>query len=230
MSNYIIYKTFTDTLRLGNHKRNAVAELGHRLLKDAKVFRLAKDLMSLFRLTNNRLIADYHKLPYNTIFIDNLIELDGVHHMGILLSHIDDKLWFSSISRPKKIIHDDNMNTAINNVNLTEYPKGEKAVFVANILDYIHNPTVIKRMRPKDKQSKEWDGKPIHTVRKTDKVIRYLKASKFKGNKYSHSFYVHGHWRHFESERYINMRGKRKWIAPYIKGEGKLIEKDYLLT
>ena len=33
----------------------------------------------------------------------------------------------------------------------------------------------------------------------------------------------------FTSERYVNMKGKKKWVLPYIKGRGELISKDYYL-
>lgn len=36
-----------------------------------------------------------------------------------------------------------------------------------------------------------------------------------------------GHWVNFISERYKQMKGKKIWILPYIKGKGKLIKKEY---
>lgn len=45
-------------------------------------------------------------------------------------------------------------------------------------------------------------------------------------SKISHSFQVRGHWRHFFSEKFVNVRGEKIWVLPYLKGKGILIRKD----
>ena len=45
---------------------------------------------------------------------------------------------------------------------------------------------------------------------------------------YSHRFMVRGHWRHFRSERYGEMkRGTKTWVFPFYKGSGLMVTKDY---
>ncbi len=44
---------------------------------------------------------------------------------------------------------------------------------------------------------------------------------------YSHAFWVRGHWRHFHSPKFTNLQGQKRWIPPYIKGEGVLVPKIY---
>ncbi len=67
----------------------------------------------------------------------------------------------------------------------------------------------------------------------TGKLRKYiyqdLPKQKEAANNYAHKFWVRGHWMNFTSERYINMKGKKKWVLPYIKGRGELISKDYYL-
>jgi hypothetical protein len=46
---------------------------------------------------------------------------------------------------------------------------------------------------------------------------------------YSHKFWVRGHWRHFEGEHFKNKKGQRRWIMPFVKGEGILVKKDYVM-
>ena len=60
------------------------------------------------------------------------------------------------------------------------------------------------------------------------------KLTKYIGNigninqwKIGHRFWVRGHFRIFRSERFKEAKNKRKWILPFIKGTGILIEKQY---
>lgn len=53
-----------------------------------------------------------------------------------------------------------------------------------------------------------------------------VKEDKIK-NRISHKFLVRGHFRHFRSEFYKKVKGERKWIKPFFKGEGILIAKEY---
>ena len=47
--------------------------------------------------------------------------------------------------------------------------------------------------------------------------------------KYSHQFWVRGHWVTFRHQRYKEAKGKKKWIYPFVKGEGIMINKKYEL-
>lgn len=44
-----------------------------------------------------------------------------------------------------------------------------------------------------------------------------------------HKVLVMGHYRHFRNEKFINVKGTKKWIFPYWKGEGIAISKEYLI-
>jgi hypothetical protein len=46
---------------------------------------------------------------------------------------------------------------------------------------------------------------------------------------FSHRFLVRGHWRHYRSDRFVNMSGKSVWIKPQMRGRGIFIEKKYEL-
>jgi len=47
------------------------------------------------------------------------------------------------------------------------------------------------------------------------------------GKGYSHKFWVRGHFRRLRADRYGENIGKKMWIAPFIKGEGVLLHKEY---
>ncbi len=56
-----------------------------------------------------------------------------------------------------------------------------------------------------------------------------MKDAKNEGGKFGHKFLVMGHYRHFRDEKFKKVKGTKKWIKPYWKGEGIAISKEYLL-
>lgn len=113
---------------------------------------------------------------------------------------------------------------------------------VFNFLDFLEDPDV-KKVRvtrsPKNvarKQEQFGVLPPMLTTRIeiTGELKVYLDSLKDKLKnheyKYSHKFWVRGHWRQLRSARYTEAkRGLRLWIPPYIKGEGLLVRKNYSL-
>lgn len=43
----------------------------------------------------------------------------------------------------------------------------------------------------------------------------------------THQYWVKGHFRYYNSNFYKDYQGKTKWIYPYIRGKGQLIDKSY---
>ena len=112
--------------------------------------------------------------------------------------------------------------------------------FVMNCLDFINEPDVkyVERTRAYSSSSKRMRaGKglkmPTMVIKITGELRKCLDRIRTGGHfSYSYKFWVRGHWRHFRSDRYIRsgLKGQRKWIMPYVKGEGLLIDKGYKLT
>lgn len=50
-----------------------------------------------------------------------------------------------------------------------------------------------------------------------------------RSGRLGHKVLVIGHYRHFRDEKFKNVKGTKKWIFPYWKGEGIAIAKEYLL-
>jgi hypothetical protein len=50
-----------------------------------------------------------------------------------------------------------------------------------------------------------------------------------RSGRLGYKFLVMGHYRHFRDEKFKNVKGTKKWIFPYWKGEGIAISKEYLL-
>ncbi len=56
-----------------------------------------------------------------------------------------------------------------------------------------------------------------------------LNDNKLNDNKLGHKFLVMGHYRHFRDEKFKRVKGTKKWIKPYWKGEGIAIAKEYFV-
>lgn len=114
--------------------------------------------------------------------------------------------------------------------------------FIMNILNFLNEPDVklVETLRTdrSPKKAEKYGKKPkvnvvTNTIKVTGQLKVYLERScqhLMKRAEYSYMFWVRGHWRNFSPE--VNKRWKTKkktWIPPYIKGFGKLVDKNYML-
>lgn len=71
-------------------------------------------------------------------------------------------------------------------------------------------------------------------IRAKDEFKKYIKKfnsdmDDARSGRLGYKFLVMGHYRHFRDEKFKNVKGTKKWIYPYWKGEGIVISKDYVL-
>jgi len=138
------------------------------------------------------------------------------------------------------LIEDKEIKNYITEINkesdkLLKGVKKEVAIFICNFLDFLNNPDIelitIERTEEQNKK-RLLRGKPpipiIKNVRITGKLKIYLdKLNSGAHFSYSHRFWVRGHFRTLRSEKWINKRGTKMWILPFIKGHGVLVNKIY---
>lgn len=109
---------------------------------------------------------------------------------------------------------------------------------VCNFLDFINQPEVSVNeiyTDPKQNEKRANRGKiPLAMIR--DYVIvdhfakKYLSESRGTEHApYSHRFWVKGHWMNLRSPRYKTKRGMRIWVQAFVKGQGILVEKRYIV-
>jgi len=70
------------------------------------------------------------------------------------------------------------------------------------------------------------------SINLTGKLKRYINEITQQNEKaweFGHRFWVRGHWKEWKHKRYKNKQGQKTLIAPYIKGRGELINKDYYI-
>jgi len=110
--------------------------------------------------------------------------------------------------------------------------------FFRNMLHLMNDPHVktIKIDRDEGRnQKREKKGKLPIPERNIIKVTGILKEyinrleSDSKIWSYNYAFWVRGHFKHWQSDCYKKMQGKRTWVPPFIKGKGILIKKNYNL-
>jgi hypothetical protein len=109
--------------------------------------------------------------------------------------------------------------------------------FVLNFLNFIYNPEVkyvtVEADKKRNLKRIERDKLPIpprNFIKLSGVLKRY--TDELRNNPvwhYNYRFWVHGFFRTLRNEKYGVNVGKRLWIAPFIKGKGLLIEKEYLV-
>ena len=152
-------------------------------------------------------------------------------------------LWDTYLSS-KELVKGSNYFDSPNSKNLwceeSTYKKLNNAIsnICLNTISLINSPEVevithSKSFLRENRVSKGKLGMPDDIeINLTGKLKRYINetiANNEKAWELGHKFWVRGHWMEFKDECYKNMRGKKKWILPYIKGKGELIKKDYYI-
>jgi len=112
------------------------------------------------------------------------------------------------------------------------------SLFICNFLDFLNDPDVnlIKVERDENKNNKRVKrGKlsiftSFYIRLKGELKIYFDKLqSDLAENKFNHRFWVRGHYKHWRSDKFKNVKGKKTWVKPYIKGQGILIDKQYIV-
>jgi len=106
-------------------------------------------------------------------------------------------------------------------------------IFIMNFLDLLNNPEVelVERKADEERNIKRASqGKWIIPTRRfvvvKGKIKEYIEQMKTgKHFSYGHRFWVRGFFRTYEDDKFVNMKGKTKWVMPFLKGCGLIIEK-----
>jgi len=109
-------------------------------------------------------------------------------------------------------------------------------VFIANFIDFLDEPDVkiVEIKRGTHNEKRIIRGKipmpPSCSVRITGKLKKYMDSMKTGRHfTYGHRFWVRGHWHHYYHPKWKAKVGTRRWIPPYVKGNGMLFNKYYVL-
>jgi hypothetical protein len=112
--------------------------------------------------------------------------------------------------------------------------------FITNFILFLYQrdveiKTVVRDYTANDRRRRQ--GKiPLPTSYKVElkgelkKYVSSLKNAGYFQGHYTHKFDVRGHFRTYNDERYINVRGQRKFIPAYVKGSGIYVPASYNLT
>lgn len=118
---------------------------------------------------------------------------------------------------------------------------------VCNVIDMVEGNTddlsVVTIETTKEQNIKRIGRRQIPTptrviIRATGEFKKYVKKFNFdysdysdscpeKSRKLGYKFLVRGHFRHFRSEKFVNVKDTKKWIKPFWKGEGIVVAKEY---
>lgn len=196
--------------------------------------------------------AEIHHKPFTRVS-DNKTVIWNKPFYGLLLVQGPDlEVRFSTITVGKDKEYQEHVIWFSNLLDSTRDPKTDEQHrasshalrhirnYIINFVDFLNDPEVIVQdITKQERTRRKWLRKRGIKLPRINKVVKvtgklkiYLRevqryAEKFH---YSHRFWVRGHWRRFRHERFTNMRGRKIWIPPYIKGSGILIPKRYKLV
>lgn len=116
-------------------------------------------------------------------------------------------------------------------------PLPEKQIrdYVFNYILFVNNPEVEYSLRETPVESnikrahKGKLPKPDYAVIKLKERLKRIfdeQQSAPSGQTMS-AHVVRGHWRHFYSEKFVNMKGRRRWIPEHQRGEGYTVSRNY---
>lgn len=243
------------------------------ILKESKYFQIPENVS--FMLLNTKNKVSRVKLPHLYMFLDTTIVIYDRTYYGILLGDIDQlKEMGQKANIDVKDIEDKGILVTSfydggegygwSKFNLYEkdtnkYIKKLKE-YIMNTLCFL-NSDEIKIMlheRTEKNRQRRIENKrvPLPSFNKIQVIgylAKYLEKLESEGGniRFTHRFWVRGHFRHFWDKRYDTLyksyklgdlkhkEGKqylmdsntlKLWIYPYIKGQGILIEKKYQLV
>lgn len=111
-------------------------------------------------------------------------------------------------------------------------------LFICNFINFLNSKDIEILHSDKDLSKQKKLNKSDKLLKASTNIIRltgklkiYVDSLKVTGHiDFSHRFWVRGHFREFKDERYINKKGKKIWIYPFIRGEGVLEKNKYFIT
>ena len=177
------------------------------------------------------------------MFAKGVLQHDKLGEVGTdlrisMLSIDRTQSWFDSFNTNCNITSDDllDVNVRIQTVETSDkVAKNAIHKLVLNFLNFINSTDVeiIESVTPlKTNRKRLSKGKFAipnqYRIELSDRLKRYIHQLNAGGHfSYNYSFWIRGHFRTFRSSFYKKMQGKRKFIPPFVKGKGILIDKWY---
>jgi hypothetical protein len=175
---------------------------------------------------------------YDKIMVEGIDKVAGTN-LRITMASIENngEFWFNTFNKNNNLL--DTYKEF--NCKIIENPTTDRKArdfvhrFVINFLNFLNDPEVeyIEHLRSeKNMQRRAREGKPIipssFSIQISGRLKKYIDEIVSKGHlKYGFSFWIRGHFRRLQSDRYKEK--KTIFIAPYVKGEGILVNKHYVV-
>tara|TARA_Y100000310_G_scaffold267782_1_gene279958 strand:+ start:1601 stop:2578 length:978 start_codon:yes stop_codon:yes gene_type:complete len=145
----------------------------------------------------------------------------------------DGHVWIDDFRFPITTTEDKQLKTHYTDRNVAQFIKK----FIVNFLLFLKDREVVfvERNRSKGNIRRVRDNKtPLpnsQSIKLMGEIKRYVDSisdNSFKG-KLSYKFWVSGHYRTYRSDKYKTMKNRVQWIVPYVKGQGFMVKKRYVV-
>ena len=247
---FSLFVTTIDEMKIrGEFERAKEASIVAKAFTNSHIFMLEPKIIEKLLMTDNKIY--FRNLPFEIVYFETELRLGDNTIYGLLLSEFQNTMhiffngisdheegWFQdSYMIPETERYKQHRPEEMERQPYSPY-KQQILTLVCNLIDFITQPEVeiVVVERTKEQNAKRIEKgqapiPPIHYVHVTGKLKIYLDNLEKQENldfHYRHRFWVRGHWRTLRNEnRYKSHTGTKIWIAPFIKGEGLLIENLY---
>jgi hypothetical protein len=212
-----------------NFKKEELAQLGIKVNTDEIIGILMTKGNLVFKSDCNKTDIRFKHIPSEV----------GTSLRISMFSEQGGEAWWDSYNTNVNLLDEvKDMNIDVQQVKTSDKKARDFVhLFCLNFLNFLHNPEVeyIQHIRSeKNLQRKEKQGKiaikESYSIKISGVLKKYVDEIRELGHfdgKYSYRFWCRGHFRTLRHPRYKENVGKKRWIFPYVKGKGVLIEKFY---
>jgi len=216
--------------------------------KDSKIISMSPDFLSL--IAHTKPTDEEIKPVYNNLFINETIEVDGViiHGLGSTIVNGKIRVFGCGVLKEDSDLYDEVfVYVDVNNPNYNKFEDREYLKFAKvlvktyrNLFDFMANyekDYCLRDWNLSDTDIKKRESRGKRAVPKkystllilSDRLMKYNRhfTNKFKGS--SSISLVRGHWRQYNSDRYINKKGTKQWILPFIRGCEGILNREVLI-
>jgi hypothetical protein len=229
------------------------------ILKNSFVFNVPLNLSRILTHTKPDFEDKIIKLPYSAIFINsNIMETDSFTLGGVLSYKKENKTILKTFLQDNRLseserkgayhvikfeivdgktdfneIIRDSKETLFTKMPIENKDLRDVLAFFFNFIDFLNNPEIefVQKKENYPANTIKNNSAGAYNIYVSGKLKIYVDRITSLGSEtIRRAHWVRGHWRRFIGQRYCNMRGKKVWVYPFIKGYGNPNKKEYFLA
>lgn len=144
----------------------------------------------------------------------------GMYYIG----HTEGKMFHGVIPNFNSMLKDEGKFQCLGGIKPFYLKIYDLVYSIINLISVEHEDIITfvqdnsERNKKRIKREKETYPNKIKYIKLGGKTLRYAKAYSHAKTSSQFKSYVHGFFRTYKDDRYVNMQGKTQWIFPFVRG------------